>query len=42
MSVGQWLANQGMDAKTIGKLSVILELYDFSVYGQLVAEVDSG
>ena len=41
MRIGLRLVNPGMAAKTIGKLSVTLELCDFSVYAQRVAKVDS-
>ena len=40
MRIGLRLVNPGMAAKTIGELSVILELCDFSVCAQLVAEAD--
>ena len=41
MRIGLRLVDPGMAAKTIGKLSVTLELCDFSVYAQRVAKVDS-
>ncbi len=41
MRIGLRLVNPGMAAKAIGKLSVILESCDFSVYAQRVGEADS-
>jgi hypothetical protein len=40
MRIGLRLVNPGMAAKTSGKLSVILELCDFSVCAQRVAELN--
>ena len=42
MCIGLRLVDPAMAAKTIGKLSVILGFWDFSVYAQRVAESDSG